>query len=83
MSDGWSYFTYVAKVPSVNKLDEALNALGAEGWELVTSMSTVKSWVNFTGNDIVMVFKKSGAGQRPSAAAYQVITGVDPNEAVY
>ena len=36
--------------------------LGEQGWELVTSVSTVKTWVNVTGNDLIFVFKKPGKG---------------------
>ena len=56
-SEQWSYFPWVAKVPSVNSLGEAMNMLGADGWELVTSVTTVKSWLNLTGNDLVFVLK--------------------------
>jgi len=80
MADGWSYYTWVAKVPNVNRLGAGLNALGADGWELVTSMSTVKSWLNVTGNDIVLIFKKPGADLAPSAEALNVFSlgQVDP-----
>jgi hypothetical protein len=82
-ADGWSYYTWTAKVPNLRQLDVGLNALGAEGWELVTSMSTVKSWVNLSGNDIVMTFKKPGAGQRPTIATMNTILGTDPEAAAY
>ena len=82
MIDQWSYFAWVVKVPSVNKLMEGLNVLGADGWELVTSATTVKTWINLTGNDLVFVFKKAGTGHHPSASMLTVLTGVDP-EAAY
>ncbi len=66
MSEQWSYFTVVLKNAGVHELDDQLNLLGADGWELVASLSTVKTWVNLTGNDLVLVFKKPGAGERPS-----------------
>lgn len=82
MSEAWSYFTWVAKVPSVDGLDAGLNALGAEGWELAGSMSTVKSWVsNAVGNnDVILLFKKPGAGEKPSPDALNVVLfgEVDP-----
>jgi hypothetical protein len=62
----WSYFVWRVKVPGLGVLSEQMNALGADGWELVTSVTTVKSWVNMTGNDLVFVFKKAGAGHVPA-----------------
>ena len=58
----WSYFTWQAKVPSVKSLNEGFTLLGEQGWELVTSMTTVKSHWNMTGNDLIFVFKKPGMG---------------------
>ena len=79
-SGAWSYYTLLAKVPNVRHLDAALNALGAEGWELVTSMSTVKSMINITGNDLVLLFKKPGAGHEPSPTALGFVApGSDGN----
>ncbi len=63
----WSYFTWVAKVPSVNNLDLLFNMLGSDGWELVTSVTTVKTWINLTGNDLVFIFKKRGANHKISS----------------
>ena len=56
----WSYHIWNAKVPSVKSLDHGFMLLGEQGWELVTSVSTVKTWVNVTGNDLIFVFKKPG-----------------------
>lgn len=56
----WSYFTWLAKVPSISRLDNIFNLLGADGWELVASATTVKSQLNLTGNDLIFVFKKQG-----------------------
>lgn len=78
---GWSYFTFTAKIPDLPRLDEALNALGADGWELVTSLSTVKTWLNVSGNDLVLLFKKPGAGHTVSTQLMTAITGVDPTVA--
>jgi len=58
----WSYFTWNAKVPSVTSLNDGFTLLGELGWELATSMSTVKSLLNVTGNDLIFVFKKRGTG---------------------
>lgn len=77
--DTWSYYTLVIKNPGVFGLDQKLNALGAEGWELTTSLTTVKTWVNVTGNDLVLLFKKRGANVQPSSAAIVAILGVDPS----
>ena len=62
---GWSYFTLVAKNPELAELDDKLNLLGADGWELAAGLSTVKTWINLSGNDLVLLFKKPGAGHRP------------------
>ena len=77
----WSYYSWVVKVPSIYSLDVAMNGLGAEGWELVTSVTTVKTWVNLSGNDLVFVFKKPGVGQTPSNALLIQLTGNDPDMA--
>ena len=71
----WSYYCYVAKVPDVKRFDEVLNALGEEGWELSTSVSTIKTKINITGNDLVLIFKKAGSGHRPGAAVSAAIDG--------
>jgi hypothetical protein len=63
-AEGWSYFTWVAKVPSTNSLNSGFNLLGQDGWELVSSSTTVKSMVNLTGNDLIFIFKKPGAGHQ-------------------
>ncbi len=73
----WSYYTLVIKNSTIHTLDDRLNALGAEGWELATSLTTVKTWVNLTGNDLVLVFKKRGTNERPSAKIFSHIDG-DP-----
>ena len=58
----WSYYTLTIKNPSVPLLQSKLAELGADGWELVTSVTTVKTWLNMTGNELVFVFKKPGLG---------------------
>ena len=73
----WSYFAWVVKVPSVNRLVDGLNALGNEGWELVTSVTTVKSWLNLTGNDLVFVLKKIGEGHEPSKSTLASLVNSD------
>lgn len=40
-----------------NQLDEYMNQLGQEGWELVTSFDTNKSYGET--RDIVVIFKKA------------------------
>jgi hypothetical protein len=77
----WSYFTFVAKNSDVHSLDESLNTLGLEGWELASSLTTVKTWVNVTGNDLVLVFKKPGANQKPSRETLTKLHGQDPEQA--
>ena len=63
-AESWSYFTWVAKVPSTSSLNSGFNLLGHDGWELVSSSTTVKSMVNLTGNDLIFIFKKPGAGHQ-------------------
>ena len=77
----WSYYPWIAKAYNVDKLTDALNLLGADGWELVTSQTTVKTWWNTTGNDLVFVFKKAGTGHRPDAQQLAALAGYDPNVA--
>ena len=45
----WSYHIWNVKVPDVKSLEDEFILLGEQGWELVTSVSTVKTWVNVTG----------------------------------
>lgn len=81
MPEGWSYATFVAKNTASYSLDQILNAYGDEGWDLVTSLSTVKTWFNISGNDLVFVFKRPGAGHRPSNDLMKMVTGADPSAA--
>lgn len=67
MADQWSYYVHAVKNPGVSSLQDALTRLGHDGWELVTSLTTVKTWVNLTGNDLVFIFRKAGGGHRPPA----------------
>jgi Domain of unknown function (DUF4177) len=45
-----------------------LNRLGADGWELVSMTSTIKTILNVTGNDLVLTFKQPGLGEWNDAA---------------
>lgn len=63
MAEPWEYRVEVIKNPEVSALGDRLNRLGSEGWELVSNVSTVKTWVNLTGNDLVFVFKRPGLGK--------------------
>lgn len=68
MDDAWEYHLKVVKNPDLGQLGDSLNRLGSQGWELVSTLSTVKTWVNMSGNDLVFVFKRRGTGhftQRP------------------
>lgn len=58
----WEYRVETVKNPEVHSLGEHLNRLGAEGWELMSTVSTIKTWVNLSGNDIVIVMKREGVG---------------------
>jgi hypothetical protein len=75
--ESWSYFSWVVKVPSVYQLDETMNLLGAEGWELVAASTTVKTIINWTGNDLIFIFKAPGAGRQPSKDILDHIYGTD------
>jgi hypothetical protein len=76
----WTYYTWKAKVPSIRGLDTIFNLLGADGWELVTSVTTVKTWINVTGNDLLFIFKKQGVGHRiPSKALELIGTYIGPS----
>lgn len=79
--DSWSYWTFTAKNPTLDDLTGHLNALGVEGWELVTSFSTIKTWVNLTGNDLVLIFKKPGSGHAPSDRLRTTLSGNNPDQA--
>jgi hypothetical protein len=68
----------VAKNTQVYELTDSMNALGREGWELVTSLTTVKTWMNVSGNDLVFVFKKPGADQTISGELATLLAGLDP-----
>ena len=74
----WSYYSWVAKTTQVYELTDSMNALGREGWELVTSLTTVKTWMNVSGNDLVFVFKKPGADQTISGELATLLAGLDP-----
>lgn len=63
----WQYQVKVLKNPEVHpgtvgSFQDELNRLGADGWELVSTVTTVKSWLNLTGNDLVFLFKRPGVG---------------------
>jgi hypothetical protein len=60
--ESWEYHVEVFSNPEVLRLGDTLNRLGADGWELVSTVTTVKTWVNLTGNDLVFVFKRRGRG---------------------
>lgn len=64
----WSYYTLVVRNSEARDLDDTLNTFGADGWEMVSAVSTVKTWFNLRGNEIVMVLKKPGAGHVPRLA---------------
>lgn len=67
----WEYRVEAVKNPDVKTVGDTLNRLGAEGWELVSTVSTVKTWLNVTGNDLVFVFKRPGVGPfAPPEAIY-------------
>ena len=79
--ESWSYATAVTRPMGVRAFNDAMNVIGADGWELVTSVMTVKTWLNLTGNDLILIFKKRGAGHTPSREAEIALTGNDPEQA--
>jgi Domain of unknown function (DUF4177) len=58
----WEYLVETVKNPEIASLRDQLNRLGADGWELVAMTTTVKTWLNLTGNDLVLTFKRPGPG---------------------
>lgn len=73
----WEYRVESIKTPEIGTVTDALNRLGAEGWEVISIATTVKTWVNLTGNDLVFVLKRPGLGvfaerpeDRPGFVAY-------------
>lgn len=62
----WSYYVLRIKNPSLPMLQQKLTALGADGWELVSSLTTVK-WIAVAGNTLVFIFRKPGFGHVPYA----------------
>jgi hypothetical protein len=58
----WEYKVEVIKNPDVSLLQDRLNRMGADGWEIVSGLTTVKTWINLTGNDLVFVLKRPGVG---------------------
>ena len=62
-AEPWEYRVETVKNPDVKSIGNWMNRLGAEGWELVSMSTTVKTWLNVTGNDIVLVFKRRGLGE--------------------
>jgi len=70
---GWSYYVLSTKNLLLEKADPlqvAMTRLGTDGWELAAATTTVKSWANLSGNDLVFVFKKEGLGHVPPAIEY-------------
>lgn len=80
-ADQWSYYAWLVKIPGLKELNTHLAGFGVEGWELVTSMTTVKTWVNLSGNDLVLIFKKPGLGHTISAKLEEQLTGYNPEVA--
>ena len=56
--DCWEYFQVAVGIPSLKALTDALNRLGAEGWEVVTTTSTIKTIANISGNKIIVLAKR-------------------------
>jgi hypothetical protein len=57
----WEYKVLTVKNPDVSGLEQRLSRYGSAGWEIVSAMTTVKTWVNLSGNDLVLIFKRRGA----------------------
>jgi hypothetical protein len=54
----WEYRVLLVKNPDVGALEKRLAEHGRAGWELVEIVSTVKTWVKLTGNDLVAALKR-------------------------
>jgi len=56
--DCWEYFQVAVDIPSLKELTDVLNELGAQGWEVVTTTTTVKTFANVSGNKILILAKR-------------------------
>jgi len=54
----WEYRVVVFKIYDVGSFERRLSDFGVAGWELITLSTTVKTWLNATGNDLVAVLKR-------------------------
>jgi hypothetical protein len=73
----WEYRVLLVKNPDVGVLEKRLVEYGRAGWELVEIVSTVKTWVNLSGNDLVVVFKRPT--DQPADLDYEPTFGeIDP-----
>ncbi|MGH8978958.1 MAG: hypothetical protein ACRDV7_12845 [Acidimicrobiia bacterium] len=54
----WDYRVVVYKKYNVSAFEARLNDFGVAGCELVTRSTTVKTWLNLTGSDLVAVLKR-------------------------
>ena len=57
----WEYRIFTVKIYEKYALERWLNELGIAGWELVSLSTTVKTWLNVSGNDLIAVLKRPGA----------------------
>ncbi len=66
-NDGFSYFVFGTRFPALGSgdLQRALDRLGADGWDLVTSVTMLKTVATLRGDDLFLLFKKAGAGHPP------------------
>lgn len=78
----WSYYVLGRKNPQVlgDGFQADLDVMGADGWELVTALTTVKTMINVSGNDLLFVFKKPGLAHRPPNA---IVYGSDADGPAY
>ena len=58
MATQWEYRVRAIKIPQIRDLERWLGRYGAAGWEVVSLTTTVKTWMNVTGNDIVVIMKR-------------------------
>jgi hypothetical protein len=54
----WEYKVVTLKIAGVPFMEQWLNDFGIAGWELLTLTTTVKTWANISGNDLVAVFRR-------------------------
>lgn len=61
-TEQWEYRVHRVKNAELPTVGDDLNRFGSQGWELVSTSTTVKALPGWTPNDIIMIFKRRGVG---------------------